>query len=156
VSCVLLAVSSIVFSGCSANSPNSVTPYIPPNYYASQLVLPFDLSNIYWSPYITRSDAAKLHGNIYVFKDLKVNDITMASIKEGYVWVDLIKAYALNPANLKELRLGESIDVVGVLAGPCNDFPKSLTFSACVFLEAGSVSMPVGGDGSSLQYVPTY
>jgi hypothetical protein len=155
VACSMTILGVVAASGCSAKNLTNVVPYVPPAYYSGQLVLPFDLSNIYYSPYSPKSEIVKLNGNIYVFKSLDVTKITMASIDKGYVWVDLVKAYPLNPANLKQLRLGEKIDVAGVLAGPCPDFPKSLTFTGVVFLPAGSVTLPLNGD-APLQYTPTY
>jgi hypothetical protein len=153
--CSVLLSAVLAASACSSKNLTNVVPYIPPAYYSGQLAAPFDLSNIYFSPYSPASEIAKLNGNIYVFKDLPVTAITMASVNKGYVWIDVVKAYALNPSNLKQLKLGEKVDVAGVLAGPCKDFPKSLLFNSVVFLPAGSVDIPVGGD-APLQYNPTY
>ncbi len=142
-------------AGCSAKTMTNVLPYIPPAYFSAQLATPFELSNIYYSPYTPSTEIEKLNGNIYVFKSLPVDKITMASINQGYVWIDVVKAYALNPENLRQLKLGETVDIAGVLSGPCRDFPKSLTFTSVVFLPAGTVEMPVGG-GDAIQYTPTY
>jgi len=146
----------IVASGCSLNTPGNVVPYIPPTYYGGTLILPFDLANLYWSPYTPRRDAEEyFHGKIFIFKDIKVTQNTLNTVSDGYVWVDVIKAYPLNPADLKKLSLDEKIDVVGVLAGPCQDFPNSLTFSGCVFLQSDTAQLPVG-DSSPVQYAPKY
>jgi hypothetical protein len=155
VVCSFLISGVLGASGCSQRNMTNVVPYVPPAYYNGQLVMPFELANIYFSPYSPKTEIAKMNGNVYIFKNLKVTDITMDSIDKDYVWVDVVKAYALNPADLKQLRLGEIIDVAGILTGPCKEFPNSLTFSSCVFLPANTVTMPVG-DGAALQYTPTY
>jgi hypothetical protein len=155
VICSVLALGVATASGCSAKNLTNVVPYIPPAYFSGQLVLPFDLAAIYYSPYTPKTEVAKLAGTVYIFKNLKVTEITMASTDKDYVWMDIVKAYALNPANIKQLKLGETVDVAGVLSGPCKDFPNSLTFTGCVFIPSGIVSLPVAGD-SPLQYTPTY
>jgi hypothetical protein len=66
-----------------------------------------------------------------------------------------VKAYPLNPSNFKQISVGENRDVVGVLAGPCKDFPNTLTFTGCVFLPAGSIQLPLG-DSPQFQYTPAY
>ena len=154
--CLTLLFSVLGITGCSQKSLSNVVPYIPPAYYGSTLIMPFDLANAYWSPYITRRDAERnYNGQMYVFKDYKVTRQTLSTAGKGYVWVDLVKAYPLNPANLAQLKVGDEIDVVGVLAGPCKDFPNTLTFSGCVFLPTGFANLPVG-DSSPFQYTSTY
>jgi hypothetical protein len=156
VSCVAILFSMWGISGCSQKTLNNIVPYLPPVYYGSTLIMPFDLANAYWSPYITRREAeSNYNGQIYVFKDFKVTKQTLSTENKGYIWVDLVKAYPLSPANIKQLSVGEKIDVVGVLAGPCKDFPNTLTFSDCVFLPAGCVKLPLG-DSTQFQYTPTY
>lgn len=155
VICSVLMLGVITASGCSAKNMTNVVPYVPPAYFTGQLVMPYDLSAIYFSPYTPSTEIAKLNGNIYVFKSIEVTKITMESVAKGYAWLDLVKAYPLDPSNLKQLKLGETVDIAGVLSGPCKDFPKSLTFTGVVILPAGSATLPVGGD-TPLQYTPTY
>ena len=94
IACSLLIFGIVAASGCSQKNLNNVVPYMPPGYYSGTLILPFDLSNTYWSPYTPRRDAEKyFHGQIYIFKDIKVTQNTLNTIKQGYVWVDVIKAY---------------------------------------------------------------
>jgi hypothetical protein len=57
--CVLALVGAIGFSGCSQKTLTDVVPFVPPSYYSSTFILPFDLSNAYWSAYITRTQAEK-------------------------------------------------------------------------------------------------
>lgn len=143
-------------AACAPVSSSSVIPYVPPAYYNSTLIMPFDLANAYWSPYITRQDANRDYvGKVYVFKDFTVNGDTLATVNRGYVWADLVKAYPLNLANIKQLKVGEEIDVVGVLSGPGKDYPNTLTFSDCVFLPSGYIDLPVG-DSAQFQYAPAY
>ena len=156
VSCAAILFSVLSISGCSQKTLSNVVPYIPPSYYGSTLIMPFDLANAYWSPYITRRDAElNYNGQMYVFKDFKVTKQTLSTENKGYIWVDLVKAYPLNLANFKQLSVGEKIDVVGVLEGPCKDFPNTLTFTGAVFLPAGYVKLPAG-DSTQFQYTPTY
>ena len=151
---ILLAVTGA--TSCSI-TPANVLPYIPPTYYSSTLIMPFDLAHAYWSPYISREYASKdYEGKVYVFNKFKVTPDTLRTVKKGYVWVDLIKVYPLDPANLKQLKLGEDIDVVGVLAGPCYDYANTLIFRDCVLLPDGYTKLPVGGDSTAFQYNPTY
>ena len=154
--CSLLTSGVLIVSGCSQKQLTNVVPYIPPAYFSSTLMMPFDLSNAYWSPYITRRDAERnYNGQIYVFKDLEVTAQMLKTSNMGYLWVDLIKAYPLNPDNVKHLFIGEKIDVVGVLSGPCKDFPNTLTFSGCVFIPSDYVKLPLE-DSTQFQYTPTY
>jgi len=154
--CVVLLTSVAGLSSCSQKNLTNVVPFVPPLYYNSTLMLPFDLSSAYFSPYITRTDAQRRYeGQSYVFKGFKVTQQMLSTSGKGYVWVDLVKAYPLNPANIKQLTVGETIDVVGVMAGPCRDFPNSMTFSGVVFLPTGFIQLPLG-DASQFQYNPTY
>ena len=154
--CTIVLSSIIGLTGCSQNNLSNVEPFIPPGYYASTPVLPFDLSVAYWSPYISRKDAdLRFVGKPYVFKNFQVTSQMLSTANDGYLWVDLVKAYPLNPANLKQLSVGEKVDMVGVFSGGCRDFPNSLTFSNVVFLPSGDIQIPIG-DSSQFQSTPTY
>ncbi len=156
VVCVILMTSVTGLSSCAQKNLSNVVPFVPPLYYNSTLMVPFDLSNAYFSPYITRIDAQRRYeGQSYVFKGFKVTQQMLSTSGKGYVWVDLVKAYPLNPANFKQLSVGETIDVVGIMSGPCRDFPNSMTFSGVVFLPTGFIQLPTG-DASQFQYTPTY
>lgn len=154
--CAIVLSSVIGLTGCSQNNLSNIVPFIPPGYYASTPVLPFDLSVAYWSPYISRKDAdLRFVGKPYVFKNFQVTSQMLSTADDGYLWVDLVKAYPLNPANLKQLSVGEDVDMVGVFSGGCRDFPNALTFSDVVFLPSGDIQIPLG-DSSQFQYTPTY
>ncbi len=156
IACIVLLTSVAGLSSCAQKNLTNVVPFVPPSYYNSTLMLPFDLSSAYFSPYITRTDAQRRYeGQSYVFKGFIVTQQMLSTAGKGYVWVDLVKAYPLNPSNITQLTVGETIDVVGIMAGGCKDFPNSMTFSGVVFLPTGFIQLPMG-DASQFQYTPTY
>jgi hypothetical protein len=88
-----------------------------------------------------------------------VTDYVLRDKANGFIWIDMIKCYPLNPDSIKNVKLGTMIDVVGINMGPeledYGDYADgNLIFNDCVFLAAGSVKIPSDTTGQVL--VPAY
>ncbi len=155
-------------SGCKPKQEvQAALPYIPPNYYNCIQVATYEIAFSYWSPYSMRlkQEGSPIPGEAYrdlvfVIKNFPINDWSMTDIDKGYVKIDMIKCYPLNPGDLKNVKAQTMMDIVGINKGPeqenYTDFSEgTLIFKDCVFLPAGAVKIPAE-EGAGLPVYPSY
>ena len=130
-------------------------PFLPPEYYLATQVEPKALVNVYFSGYgdFTRIEAM-YNDAVYVFKDVLVDKRMFIGLNEGFIWVDQIKCYLIEPSDMKNYKPGDKIDVVGLNKGPTSYYIAGLTFKNCYVLPAGRVALPV--NPSTASFTPGY
>ncbi len=156
---------------CKSDEPSytalsEAPPYIPAEYYSCVEISAYEMAFTYWSPYSQRLKeegspipGEAYRGQIYVLKNYLVTDYMLRDRKNGFIWIDMIKCYPLNPSDLNNVKLGGMIDVVGINMGPeLENYTEyadgDLIFKDCVFLPSGSVKLPSDTGGQVL--VPAY
>lgn len=166
----LLLVASMGLVACKSEEGftalSEVPPYIPPEYYSCVEISAYEMAFTYWSPYSQRlrEEGSPIPGEAYrgstfILKNYLVTDYVLRDKANGFIWIDMIKCYPLNPDSIKNVKLGTMIDVVGINMGPeledYGDYADgNLIFNDCVFLAAGSVKIPSDTTGQVL--VPAY
>lgn len=166
VAAAIVFISACISGGCKRTTEENVLPYIPPEYYQCTEITTYELAFSYWSPYSMRifeSEGRAIPGEAYigkvfVIKNYPITSYVLKEVRKGYIWVDMIKCYALKPEDLLRLKVGTFIDVVGINKGPeAKDYLEFsegvLVFADCAILPAGSVKLPA--EGSSYG-VPVY
>jgi hypothetical protein len=130
-------------------------PFLPPEYYLATQVEPKALVNVYFTGYgdFTKTEAM-YNDAVYVFKDVLVDKRMFIGLNEGFIWVDQIKCYLVDPDDMKKYKAGDKIDVVGLNKGPTSYYIAGLTFKNCYALPAGRVAIPASpGTGT---FTPGY
>jgi hypothetical protein len=56
-----------------------------------------------------------------------------------------VQFWAPHPLDLKELKEGDRVDIIGVCAGKAEEFPPVLVMINCLFLPAGLAPLPLPG-----------
>jgi len=151
-----LAAGAIFFSGCG---PATFTPpaYIPPDYYQCTEIDPQALINVYFTGYGDFSTIEALYNDVvYVFKNQTVDKRMVMALEDGYIWVDQVKAYLVNPESMNRFKTGDMIDLVGINDGPTSYYQAGLTFKECYALPAGEVSLPIDQGGGTPAFTPGY
>ena len=137
-------------AACSATAFSvQAPPMIPMAYYQCMEATPKDLADSYFSPYGNRWLAEFLYTDQkFVFKNIKVDKQMLQTKGSNYIWVDnTIKCVAISADAVSKLKVGQSIDIVGVMRG----IPKeaetqySLLMTDCYLLPAGSLALPLSG-----------
>ena len=148
---------NIIFNNACTRSPIFVPPYIPPDYLNCIEVVPKELLESYYTPYMgsTNIDAAQLKYNnlYYVFKNVIVKDWVIADLDKGWIWVDRIKCVLANVNDMQQFKVGDKIDVIGLNKGIISNpsSPQGLLFDGCIVIAAGTVAL-ASGDGSGLVF----
>jgi len=147
----LVAGSSIITGACASTEAAPTPPFVPPEYYDCLQVDPQDLINIYFTGYgdFTATEA-RYNERLYVFKDYPVDERMFTGLEEGFIWVDYIKCYLVNPDDMSRFEPGDRIDVVGRNKGPTSYVIAGLRFTECIILPAGSVALPADADAGSI------
>jgi hypothetical protein len=152
---LVIVIFAMAFSGsCKKQGPSVVVPYIPPEYYDCIEAKPSDLIAAYYSQYGNMGHAEENYNNKYfVFKDQIVADWMIKDLGQGWIWLPgNIKCVLININDMKALKIGDRIDVVGYNTGPMSLQVAGLIFTNCYVLPAGTVNLPVGGGTFSPVY----
>lgn len=164
---VWLPISSIVVASCKSATEDNVIPYIPPAYYQCMEITTYEMAYSYWSPIISRQQAADkgspipgeaYRGKVFVIKNSLVTAYMLKEVNKGYIWLDMIKCIGLNSKDLLRLKVGDRVDIVGINKGPeaenYTEFSEGvLIFADCVVLPAGAVKLPAEGSTAG---IPVY
>jgi hypothetical protein len=154
----VLVLAALVIPACSSHPASGATTpvvetqvilqYIPPSYYACSETTPLDLCHAYFGRYNNILVAEEEFNNqVFVFKNEVITGSELQYAKQDYFWLDgIIQCYFLYSGSERQLKVGEKVDVVGVDAGVSADYPRLLSFTGCVFLPAGAVQLPAGGN----------
>jgi hypothetical protein len=142
---ILVALPALLVGGCSKGLAFSPPPYLPPEYYACTEVEPQALINVYFTGYGDFTKMEAMYNDVmYLLKDIPVDERMFLGLEEGYIWVDQIKCYLLDPDVMNDFKPGDKIDVVGLNDGPTSYFIAGLTFIECIVLPAGKISFASG------------
>ena len=147
----LVAVSGLVTSACASTEAAPTPPFVPPEYYDCTEVDPQALLNIYFTGYgdFTATEA-RYNERFYVFKDVLVDERMFTGLEEGFIWVDYIKCYLVNPDDMNRFEVGDRVDVVGRNKGPTSYVIAGLKFNECLVLPANSVALPADENAGSI------
>jgi hypothetical protein len=122
-------------------------PFIPAAYFKCIQADALTLIDAYYINYNSPAQvAAKYNGEVFVFKGVTLTDKQIASMKKGYVFVEMIKCAITNTDDVSRYKAGDRIDVVGINQGISMDF-RGLEFSDCYIIPSGSMQLPSGGEG---------
>lgn len=131
-------------------------PILPANYYQCFDSTPQAVEGAYFDPYGHRWVAEMTYNDQpFVFKNVEIMPGMMESKGPDYIWVDRTQCQAANPADVAKLKVGQVIDVVGIMRGVSKDPDKQmdLLMTECYFLPAGSVALPLPGGAA---FTPGY
>ncbi len=153
----LVVISGLASAGCVPRVAFAPPQNLPPEYFACTEVDPQTLVNAYYVGNVDiTSVRAKYDGVVYVLKNVAVDKRTFLQFDEGFIWVDQIKCYLVNPDTVKRFRPGDKIDVVGRNAGQTSLFIPGLTFQGCYALAAGEVGLPADPNALPGTFAPFY
>jgi len=143
------------FASCS---PPAKIPTLPPEYYNCIEAKPLELINVYFGTLyyyynlnlegdISLANAKAIYDNQYfVFKSLPVTDWMVAELDQGWIYTGSdIKCILVNPNDMKKLKPGDTIDVVGFNTGITSINPPGLLFRDCYVLPADAIQLPLSG-----------
>ena len=148
---VLVLVTTVFAGSCSKEEAAAIPPFIPPDYYQALNVQPQALLNTYFTGYGDFTAIEALYNNVlFVFKDVLVDERMFTGLDEGFIWVDMIKCYLVNPEDMNRFKPGDRVDVVGRCGGPTQYVLVQLKFNECLVLPAGSVALPSDPDAGSI------
>jgi len=151
-----LLAAAVVLGSCG---PATFIPpdYIPPEYYQCTEIDPQDLINVYFSGYGDFTTIEALYNDVvYVFKNVPVDKRMVMALDEGYIWVDQVKAYLVNPESMNRFKFGDMIDLVGINDGPTSYYQAGLTFIECYALPAGEIPLPLDQGEGTPAFTPGY
>jgi hypothetical protein len=165
----VLALATAIIPGCKSTPQevNNALPYIPPSYYNCIQATAAEVAFSYWSPYSMRlkNEGSPIPGEsyrdlVFVIKNYPITEWSLAELDKGYIRVDMIKCYPLNPQDFARLKAVTWVDVVGINKGPeqenYTDFSEgSLIFKDCIVLPAGAVKIPAEGN-EGIPVYPSY
>jgi hypothetical protein len=148
---VILSIPIILLAGLlnyrpdtSASFPLTTPPQGPDNAY---LVTSVDsIVKSFTVTYATPFDANRLSGQSFLVKGLELSvkgkgtNVYEDSVVAGY-----IQFMARNPADLKKLRPGDNIDVLGTCGGFSKTSSSLVVFTDCIFVPAGTMPFPLAG-----------
>ena len=147
----------MALSGCVTRVAFLPPQNLPPEYFASTEVDPQALVDAYYVGNVDiTSIRAKYDGVVFVFKDIVVDDRTFLQLDEGFIWVDEVRCYLVNPDTVKRFEPGDKIDVVGRNAGQTSLFIPGLTFRGCYALAAGEIGLPADPNAAPGTFGPLY
>lgn len=149
---------ALLIGGCRQSALLNPLPYVPPEYYGCAPVEPQDLLTKYYHDHAEQywADVNILYNNVvFIFKNITVDERMFSGLNEGFIWVDQIKCYLMNPDIMANFKPGDTIDVVGRNAGPSSQYIRGLTFNNCVVIPAGQIAIPADAD-ASFTFAPSY
>jgi len=133
-------------------------PSIPSAYYSAIEANPQELIFAYFyagfADYIDIREPKDRYNNKYfVFKNILIDDWTVRELDKSRLWLDLIKCPVVNIGVMKDYKVGDRIEVVGLNLGPEDDHTPGLTFRDCYVLPVDAIGLPVEGGPA---VVPAY
>jgi len=155
---LLIGVGCLVpVTGCAQQAfLENLPPMLPANYYKCIESTTLQVQGSYFDPYGHRWVAEMTYNDQpFVFKDIEVFPSMIESRGPDYLWVDRIRCKAVNPDDVAKLKVGQIIDVVGIMRGISKDpdLQLNLEMTECYFLPAGAVALPLPGGAA---FVPGY
>ena len=139
----------LTMAACAAQTNTAqFLPLLPPEYYQCYETTSQDIITAYFGAYSSRPLAEALYNNQpFVFKNIEIMPGMMESQGPDYIWVDRTQCMAVNPTDVAKLKVGQVVDVVGIMRGVSIDPDKrmDLLMTDCYFLPAGSFALPVPG-----------
>ena len=88
-------------------------------------------------------------GETFIFKNVVMKE---RGLGDTYLMVSVIRFYPQDPADLKEFKEGDVVDIIGVCAGTLETewllgagFPYTMVMKNCQFLPAGVAPLPLPG-----------
>jgi len=154
----MTVLSALLIGGCSQSAMFDPLPYVPPEYYGCAPVEPQDLLTKYYNDHAEQywTDVNILYNSVvFIFKNISVDERMFTALNEGFIWVDQIKCYLMQPDIMANFKPGDKIDVVGRNAGPSSQYIRGLTFKNCVAIPAGQIAIPADAD-ASFTFAPSY
>ena len=165
----VLALAAALIPGCKSTPQevNNALPYIPPSYYDCIQATAAEVAFSYWSPYSMRlkNEGSPIPGEsyrdlVFVIKNYPITEWSLAELDKGYIKVDMIKVYPLNPQDFAKIKPIFWADIVGINKGPeqenYTDFSEgTLVFKDCIVLPAGAVKLPAEGN-EGIPVYPSY
>jgi len=170
---VITLISGLLFlSGSCKTKTAVIVPYIPPLYYSCLEAQADELSKNYFTNKGNLKVAEQTYDGLpFVFKGIPV--LASMLVDEDTFAYSSIKFVAMQSGAVGKLRVGESIDIVGINRGPLPEVEGSpieawfnsdgtpitsivngwLLFTDCIFLPARSVELPALG---SPVFAPLY
>jgi hypothetical protein len=154
---LVMLVFTIIFAGACRRTTLTRPPFIPPDYLNCIEVTAKDLLDSYYTPYMGVTNIemaqAKYNNLIYVFKNVLVKDWVIADLDKGWIWVDRIRCVLANINDMKQFKVGDKIDVIGLNKGIISNpsTQPGLLFDGCIVIAAGTVALASGG-GSGLVF----
>ena len=150
-----------VFAACSSStSSTKIPPTLPSEYYHCIETTPLDLINVYFGNlHYYYSDGLMANGDAdlanaqanydnqyFVCKVLPVTDWMVTELDKGSIHVNGgIKCLLVNPNDMKQFKLGDNIDIVGLNTGITSLNPPGLLFKDCYVLPVDAIQLPLGG-----------
>jgi hypothetical protein len=151
---VVVALLAITLSanGCSRASKSNL-PYVPVGYYTCIEVQADELVGAYFDGDWGNLDAAaKAYNNLpFIFKNIKVSSYMLSDEANDIFNISTIRCTPLISGTVSAIKIGETIDIVGVNRGVLADYDGWLRFTDCIFLPAGSVNLPAPGAATFVQ-----
>ena len=142
----VLVISLVVLFSYTPNT-SVPFPYIPPpegveGYYFE--ITPSDLAFCFLSHNLSQPRAEWLwKGENFIFKNVVIREWRLAK-SDTYLRASDVRFFPQNPSDLKDIRVGDVIDIIGV----CDGVPEGSLFVVirnCQFLPAGLVPLPLPG-----------
>jgi hypothetical protein len=121
-------------------------PYIPPpegheGYYIETTIDQLTSAITSYGPW--EPDTYK--GKSFIFKNVNLNKYLMSGMTETYLIFSLVQFVAQNPSDLKELKVNDVVDIIGVCDGALAEHPDVIVIKNCYFLSPGLASLPLPG-----------
>jgi len=121
-------------------------PYIPPPeglYYIE--ATPLGLHDALFSHYLDPLVAQVFYvGESFIFKNVRLGGIERWRT-ETYITTGDVQFWALFPSDLKELKVGDVVDIIGICGGISKEYPAVIVVTNCLFLPAGVAPLPLPG-----------
>jgi hypothetical protein len=145
-------------TACSWKSQSKFPQYIPPSYYTCIETNINNLLAAYFGHANPIPDAETVFkGQVFVFKNIVIDDAMLQSATESYMWVNEIQCYFFQGGSAKRLKTGDKVDIVGVDERVSTEYTERLVFTGCIFLPAGVVQLPIAPPtGLELPIFPSY
>jgi hypothetical protein len=159
---LLLMVPLILNPACSRNqafNPPEPLQMLPVVYYDCIQMTPYDVIWSYFDPYGYRWRAEEMYtGKVIVFKNVEVTQRLLDTRGEDFIWVDQIRCFAATPDEInkiKSFKMGQKLDVVGIMAGVDKDseYLNTIKMADCYYSTAGMWAIPTGAGAS---FTPGY
>lgn len=152
----ILIISLISITGCAKQGPFIPQFIQPPDkYYIEITCIQID-DLLYLHLHEPAAVMRQWQGKRLIVKNLKVTEEALNTLHEDYIMLNNIKCIPQKPADLRKLREGNVIDLIGVFV----DIPmvagvhiELITLANCQFLTAGVYPLPLSeGEMPAISY----